>query len=147
LEADLPKIITRRNVLIGAGAVGVVAATGGAWIATADAKAELLVFFKRALPGVTIDEASALRSIEEFTAQWSRGRTMLVSAAWRVAGVERMSAMQDRFDLAARRALTYFLTNSNFFEVPDPRKETIVFVARPAGSPCINPFANLDLRA
>jgi hypothetical protein len=144
LEADLPKVITRRNVLIGTGAVCVATATGAAFIATADAKAELLTFFKRALPGVTIDEASAMRCIEDVIAQWSRGKTMLVGAAWRVAGVERMSAMQDKFDLVARRSLAYFLTNSNFFELPDPRKGTIVFVSRPPGSPCINPFANLN---
>ena len=46
--------------------------------------------------------------------------------------------------LAARRALTLFLTNSNFFYLDDPRSEPISYVSPPPVAACINPFANLS---
>ncbi|MCI0625645.1 MAG: hypothetical protein L0387_29050 [Acidobacteria bacterium] len=138
------QVFTRRNVLIGLTTAGAAAMGGVIWVTRADAKVELLEFFKRSLPGVTIDNGSAKACIDEYMSKWSRAKFQFVGAAWRTAGVETMSAMSERFDAVARESLTYFLTNSNFFQATDPRKEIIVFAAKPPGTACINPFANLE---
>jgi hypothetical protein len=135
--------LTRRNLLIGAVAIGASATGGAIWIATADAKAALLDFFKRSLPGVKIDETSANKCIDDVLSQWSMAKTQLLGAAWRTAGIENVAAI-DRLDRAPREALTLFLTGSNFFQTADPRSELIVYVGKPHGTACANPFANLD---
>ncbi len=139
------QVLTRRNVLIGLAAAGATGVGGATWIATADVKAELLEFFKHALPGVAIDEKSARACIDEFTAQWSGLKTRFIATVWRTAGVETTAGLNRRFEGLSRQALTSFLVNSNFFQAADPRAELIVYVSRPPGTACAsNPFANLD---
>jgi hypothetical protein len=116
---------------------------GAIWIATADAKTALLDFFKRSLPGVKIDETSANKCIDDILSQWSTTKIQLLGAAWCTAGIEIVAAI-DRLDRAPRAALTLFLTGSNFFQAADPRAEPIVYVGKPPGSACTNPFANLE---
>jgi hypothetical protein len=156
----LRAVLSRRRLLIGAAAIGVTTLTGALWIAEADAKAALLDYFKLTLPGVAIDERSARACIDDFlerrvnppglvrhsryTVMVSRVKIQLVAMAWQVVGVEKLSELGGKFELIAREALTFFLVNSNFFLIPDPRREPIVYVAKPAGSACNNPFANLD---
>jgi hypothetical protein len=136
--------LTRRTVLIGASAFGAAALGGVAWVATADIKSAVLAFFKRALPGVTIDERSAFASIDAFASDWPMAKRLVLGAAWNTAGVDTMAAINARFESAARHMLTYFLINSNFFQAKDPRAQPIVYVANPPGTACANPFANLD---
>ena len=140
----MPEALTRRNVLIGATAFGVAAVGGAAWVATAEFKSAVLAFFKRALPGVTIDEKSALTGIDEFVSDWPTAKRLVLGMAWNTAGVDTMAAVNIRFASAARHMLTHFLINSNFFMVKDPRAQTIVYVSSPPGAACANPFANLD---
>jgi hypothetical protein len=149
---------SRRRLLIGAAVLGTVVSTSGAlWVSKADAKTALLNYFKRVLPGVTIDEKSALACIDDFLKQWvtlvlRSGYDVMIlnlkfqaaAAASQVVGVEKLSEFSEKFELIARKALTFFLVNSNFFHTPDPRQEPIVYIAKPAGAACNNPFANLE---
>ena len=154
-------VLSRRRLLIGAAAIGTAALTGGAlWIAEADAKAALFDYFKSALPDVTIDEKSARACIDDFLQQWvnppalaqhsrytvmvSMVKIQLLATAWQFVGVEKLSELGGRFELIARKTLTFFLVNSNFFQTGERRQEPIVYVAKAAGSACNNPFANLD---
>jgi hypothetical protein len=57
----------------------------------------------------------------------------------------KLSEFGGKFELIARKALTFFLMNSNFFQTPDPRHEPIVYVPNAAGAACNNPFANLGI--
>ena len=140
----MPEVLTRRNVLIGATALGTAAIGGVTWATTADLKYAVLAFYKRALPGVMIDEKSALAGIDEFVADWSTAKKLVLRTAWNVAGVGTMADFNDRFESAARHMLTHFLINSNFFHVKDPKAQPIVYVSPPPHAPCSNPFANLD---
>jgi hypothetical protein len=135
--------LTRRNVLIGAAATGAVAAGGVTWVVTTDVKSSVLAFFKRALPGVTIDEKSALVAINEFMADWQTTKRLVLGTAWNTAGVDTMAAIHPRFEPPARHMLTHFLLGSNFFLVKDPRAQPIVYAGNRLGTPCANPFANL----
>ena len=140
----MPKSLSRREVLIGTAAVGAAAGGGVAWLATADVKPAALAFFKRALPGVAIDEKSAMTCIDDFVADWPLAKRLVLATAWNTAGVDTMAAVHDRFQSPARHLLTHFLINSNFFQVKDPKAQPIVYTRQPPGSACANPFANLD---
>ena len=104
----------------------------------------VLAFYKRALPGVTIDEKSALAGIDEFVSDWSTPKTLVVQTAWNAAGVETMAELNGHFERTARYILTHFLINSNFFHVKDPRAQPIVYVSTPLGTACGNRLANLE---
>ena len=160
LEVALRGAFSRRRLLIGAAIIGTAVSTSGAvWIYKADAKTALLDYFKRTLPGVTIDENSARTCIDDFLKRWVKrpglvrqsGYTVmativkiqLAATAWQVVGVENLSELDRKFELIARQALTFFLVNSNFFLTEDPRQEAIVYLAKAPGSACSNPFANL----
>ena len=139
--------ISRRKMLIGAAALSVTAAAGGvSLLAMSDLKDQLLAYFEKALPGVKIDKASAYQCVEDFVAwrQWSTTKRLVAGVAWGLAGVDTMAALNQNFEWAARRALTLFLTNSNFFYLDDPRSEPISYVSPPPITACINPFANLS---
>jgi hypothetical protein len=140
----MAETFSRRNILIGAAATGATAAGGVTWVATADLRPAGLAFFRRALPGVTIDEKSALVAIDEFVSDWPMAKRLALGAAWNMAGVDTMAAMHPRFEPPARHLLTHFLLGSNFFEVKDPRAQPIVYTGNKIGTPCANPFANLS---
>jgi hypothetical protein len=152
---------SRRRLLIGAAVFGTVVSTSGAlWVSKADAKTALLNYFERVLPGVTIDKKSALACIDDFLAQWVNPydatverrsgyalmffnlKVRAAAAASQVVGIEKLSEFSEKFELIARRALTFFLVNSNFFLISDPRQQPIVYVASAVGAACNNPFAN-----
>ena len=137
-------ILSRRNVLIGTAAVGAAAVGGVTWVATAEVKSAGLAFFKRALPGVTIDDRSALVAIDEFMSDWPTAKRLALGAVWNTAGVDTMAAINPRFESPARHLLTHFLLGSNFFLVKDPRAQPIVYLGKRSGTACANPFANLD---
>ena len=136
--------MTRRDIVVGSGAAALAVLGAGGWVVIADSRKALLDYFKQELPGVSLDETSAGRCIDEFLSRWSWTEQRLVSVAWRTFGVESVGTVSDKFDLAARKALTMFLTNSNFFDTADPRAEIIVYTSSPPGMACANPFANLD---
>jgi hypothetical protein len=156
----LRAVFSRRRLLIGAAIIGTAVSTSGAfWISKADAKAALLDYFKRTLPGVSIDESSARTCIDDFLRRWvdrpgllrpsryavmvSMVKVQLVATAWQIVGVDKLSGLDQKFEMIARQALGFFLVNSNFFLTEDPRQEAIVYVAKAPGTACSNPFANL----
>jgi hypothetical protein len=55
-------ILTRRTVLLGAGAATL---AGGAWVVTTKAADLLIPFFQKNLPGVTLDLPSTRLAIED----------------------------------------------------------------------------------
>ena len=137
--------LSRRHVIIGVAAVSAATIGGGAILfATADAKAALLEFFRRALPSVAIGTQSANACIDSFMTRRSTMKRHALNTAWQTAGVELMAGLNENFKSASRMALTQFLVNSNFFEVTDPRAELIVYVSKPPSAACASPFANLD---
>ena len=87
---------------------------------------------------------SAMTCIDDFVANWPLAKRLVLATAWNTAGVDTMAAIHDRFQPSARHLLTHFLINSNFFQVENPAAQPIVYVSRPRGSACSNPFANLD---
>jgi hypothetical protein len=139
--------LTRRNVMIGVTALSATAAVGGATLlAIADVEAELVAYIRKTLPGVHIEEASVLQCVKDFMVwrQWSSTKKLIAGAAWSVAGVDAMATIDQNFEVAARRAVTLFMTNSNFFDLDDPRSGIVVYEKLGEGAACINPFANLD---
>lgn len=128
--------------MIGLTAIGAAAVGGVAWVATSDLKPAGLAFLKRALPGVTIDEKSALVAIDDFMADASTGKRLVLGAAWNTVGVGTMAEVVPRFESPARHLLTQFLLGSNFFHVKDPKAQPIVYTG--IGVACSNPFANLE---
>jgi hypothetical protein len=141
----MSQAFTRRNVLIGTAGIAAATIGGVSWMAGFEFKSSVLAFFKRSLPGVTIDEDSAMTSIDDFAADWPMAKTLVLRTAWSTAGVGTMADLVERFESPARHMLTFFLINSNFFFVDDPRAQPIVYVTPPPHAPCGNPFANLEL--
>lgn len=138
---------TRRKLLVGAVAVSATASAGGiSLLAITDLEEQLLAYFEKVLPHVRIDRSSARQCVQDFLIwrQWSKTKRLAAGVAWSVAGVDTMAAFNQNFEWAARRALTLFITNSNFFYLEDPRSELIVYESRPPGAACNNPFANLE---
>jgi len=157
----LPGAWSRRRLLVGAAIVGTAASTvGGLWFSHASANAAVLDYFHRVLPGVRIDENSALKCIDDFMERWTnppmlirpgryalmakKAKMQMLAAAWQVIGVDKLAKLDEKFELVARQALTFFLVNSNFFRTENPRQEPIVYIATAPGSACANPFADLD---
>ena len=101
--------LSRRHVIIGVAAVSAAAIGAGAILfATADAKAALLEFFRRALPSVAIDTQSANACIDSFMTRRSTMKRHVLSNAWQTAGVELMAGLNEKFESASRKALTQF---------------------------------------
>lgn len=66
--------------------------------------------------------------------------------AGQVLGLDRVASMgpfEERLEEITRMAVTRLLTNSNFFEVEDPRAELIVYRPPDPNAACVNPFADL----
>ncbi|MGE3141908.1 MAG: hypothetical protein AB7L65_01185 [Hyphomonadaceae bacterium] len=138
-------LITRRRILAAGGAAGAVALGAGVWAVTANPTDILFHHYQRLLPGVRLDEASTRAAIDDFLADHiSAPKLKVVAAAWRTFGVGSMQNANAQFDIFTRQAFTYFLTNSNFFLLGDPRAEPIVYTKPVIGMACGNPFADLS---
>ncbi|MDD9942538.1 MAG: hypothetical protein OXU20_15975 [Myxococcales bacterium] len=136
--------LSRRHVLIGLGGLGAGAAAGTSWAVFGDPSGAVLAFLREVLPGVKLDEASVQTCLRDFTANWSRGKKLAIGTAWRALGVRNTAALHARMEKLERLLLTFFLVNSNFFRVRDPRAETIVYYSRPVGAPCASPFTDFS---
>lgn len=142
----MAKALTRRNLLIGTAAGAAAVAGGTGWLALQGAESSMLAFLRRKLPGVVIDEESALACIRSvLERQWSWNKQRVAGIALGTIGPERMAELDDRFDSVERRVLTEFIIRSNFFHLEDPTAETIVYEPVAPGTPCSgNPFAITD---
>jgi hypothetical protein len=69
--------------------------------ATADAKAALLDFFRRALPGVAIDTQSANACVDSFMIRRSTMKRHALNTSWKTAGVELMAGLNEKFESAS----------------------------------------------
>jgi hypothetical protein len=135
-------ILTRRNVLLGAGAATL---AGGAWVVTAKASDLLIPFFQKNLPGVTLDLPSTRLAIEDYiSANMTNAQLQIAVAAWRVFGVQGARKFHDKFETLTRNIFSYFLLNSNFFTEALPMARPIVYVRPAPGAACSNPFADLS---
>lgn len=135
------QLITRRNLLIAGGVLAGAAALGGTLVATTDVRTALAEFVKESLPGVTCDEASLYRCVDEFIGGWSRSKKAAMGSIYAVLGVRGAGERFHRLEFAPRMILTNFLTNSNFFDVSDPRRVVIKYDPLPPQTACRNPFA------
>jgi len=159
----LPRLahLSRRQLLMG-GAAGVVVLSTGTAVALAATRPRDLIFdlMRHALPGITLDREATLMCADDvvaglnvsFQGAWlqqltSNAKLRGVRAASLGAGIDRVAALgpvAERLEEITRTALTLLLLNSNFFRVPDPRAETIVYRRPDPNAPCGNPFADLS---
>ena len=138
-------VITRRRILIGSGAAGAAALAGGVWVATSNPTELLFQYYQRLLPGVTLDPTSTRAAINDFLAvSISPLKLHGVATAWHTVGVGALSRANQHFELFTRAACSYFLINSNFFQLDNPRAETIIYTKPVLGAACGNPFADLS---
>lgn len=141
-----PGRISRRGLAFGAAGVTGLLALGAAGLF---AKPESLVrgVVTGLLPGVPIDEASLRQFEQDYNAEaalagMSVRKLKALGVVQQVVGLRLLRiapGVGERFRWVERDILTKFMTRSNFFLVPDPRKETIVYVGDNTG--CENPFA------
>jgi hypothetical protein len=142
-KADFSK--SRRRLLIGAGAGAVACAGAGGvlWSSSERNRAHWVEHVIRSnLPGVTIDETSLTRFIQETLASssmQSTRRRLGIAAHSQVPWLaRRIHAVEEGVEITERQVLTNFLIGSNFFRVSEPERETIVYYGTiPA---CSNPF-------
>jgi hypothetical protein len=133
--------ISRRKVLVGA--AGAVALGAAAWWPLRNHRASWIEQVVRDnLPGVNLDPAS-LQTFVTYMLGHERLQPVLVRATifadrfvpWLPA---RISKAREGLEGVERHVLTEYLIGSNFFRVPDPKRETIVYNG--AVIACRNPF-------
>ena len=139
--------VQRRRFLIGGAAALASASVGFAWFRGALGPEQWIEHVVRSnLPGVQFDETAlgqfiAAMSQHDWFAPSSHRLAIAVdrTVPWVAA---RVPKVRDGLEKLERRVLTEFLIGSNFFRVPNPRTETIVYYG-PAIA-CGNPFVSLS---
>lgn len=133
--------ISRRKLL--AGTAGAVIVGAVAWIPLRNYRASWIEQVVRDnLPGINLDPES-LKTFVKYMVGHERLQPPLVRATifadrfvpWLPA---RISKAREGLAGVERHVLTEYLIGSNFFRVPDPKRETIVYNG--AVIACINPF-------
>jgi hypothetical protein len=137
--------VSRRKVLIGAGAGALVLGTVGSlsWNRFADHRARWVEKVVRSnLPGVTVDEPSLAVFVSNILdggllKSSARKASLFAEQAlpWLTARIPRVRTGLETIE---RQVLTEYLLGSNFFRVADPKRETIAYYG-PAAA-CANPF-------
>ncbi len=152
-------LLTRRRLFLVGGAAAGVGVLGLAWIGFASPKDLVFALLRRALPGVRLDRDSvglcAEDALVQFNAQFrgdggQRASSLLklkavraLSQVFGVGGVAELGPVQERAEEITRLALTQLLPHSNFFDVADPKVETIYYNRPDPNAACGNPFANI----
>jgi hypothetical protein len=133
--------ISRRKVLFGA--AGAVTLAAAAWWPLKNYRASWIEQVVRDnLPGINLDPDS-LQTFVTYMLDHERLQPALVRATifadrfvpWLPA---RISKAREGLEGVERHVLTEYLIGSNFFRVPDPKRETIVYNG--AVIACRNPF-------
>ena len=139
---------SRRNLLLGGAAIGVVGLGVGAYGLSASGADFFRAMLKSYLPDANIPEET-IRAFAEAAALGREAdfapKLKALSAAVRVVGFEAVSAGFSgdyAFTKFNREFLTAFLLGSNYFDIADPTTEEIVFYAMPRV--CINRFAQFQ---
>lgn len=132
---------SRRKLLIGAAGAIVVGAI--AWTPLKNHRASWIEqVVRNSLPGIKLDPDS-LQTFVKYMLGHERLQPALVRATifadrfvpWLPAHI---SKAREGLEGVERHVLTEYLIGSNFFRVPDPKRETIVYGG--AVIACINPF-------
>ena len=136
---------SRRSFLIASGAVVAVIGAGISGFRFASSREEWVASVIRDnLPGITIDPDSFAKFVQEIVAGDALKpvtHRLAVFAEQSVPWVTaRIPKVRNGLDKLERRVLTEFLLGSNFFRVPNPKQETIVYYG-PAIA-CGNPFVS-----
>ncbi len=135
--------ISRRKVLFGAAGALTVGIVGAAWTPLRSYRAHWIEQVVRDnLPGIELDPES-LQTFGQYMLGHERLQPALVRATifadrfvpWLPAHV---SKAREGLEGVERHVLTEYLIGSNFFRVPDPKQQTIVYNG--AVIACINPF-------
>ena len=140
-----PQRSSRRRFLIASGAVIAAAGAGFSGVRFAGSRTQWVASVIRDnLPGIAIDEESLAKFVEEAVrsdALKPVTHRLAVFAEQNVPWVTaRIPKVRNGLDKLERRVLTEFLLGSNFFRVPNPKQETIVYYG-PAIA-CGNPFVS-----
>lgn len=139
--------IQRRRFLVGGAAAIASASVGFAWLRGAFGSEAWIEHVVRSnLPGIEFDETA----LSEFVSSMARHDWFAPSSHRVAIAVDRtlpwvaarVPKVREGLEKLERRVLTEFLIGSNFFRVPDPRAETIVYYG-PAIA-CGNPFVSLS---
>lgn len=134
----------RKLLLAGAGGTIALGAFGAAsWGALGNYRATWIeAVIRDNLPDVDLDAASLQAFIAEILTSERLQRRSVKAAVfadrfvpWLPAGI---SKVRNGLEGLERHVLTEYLVGSNFFRVPDPKQEKIVFSGRAVA--CINPF-------
>ncbi len=142
MRTDISKINRRKFLLsaVGATAVGVAGLSWSRYAGSAERWVERIV--RDNLRDVTLDETTLSQFVNEVLAGdlfAPRTHRWAVFAGQSVPWITaRIPKVRDGLDKLERRVLTEYLIGSNFFRVPDPKRETIVYYGRAIA--CINPF-------
>lgn len=136
---------SRRNFLIASGAAVAVIGAGISGLRLVSSREEWVgAVIRENLPGITIDAGSLAKFIEEAVrsdALQPLTHRLAVFAEQNVPWVAaRIPKVRNGLDKLERRVLTEFLLGSNFFRIPNPKHETIVYYG-PAIA-CGNPFVS-----
>ena len=136
---------SRRSFLIASGALVATVGAGFSGVRFANSREHwVTAVIRDNLPGITIDTDSLAKFVEVAV----RGDALKPvthrlavfadrSVPWVAA---RIPKVRNGLDKLERRVLTEFLLGSNFFRVPNPKQETIVYYG-PAIA-CGNPFVS-----
>jgi hypothetical protein len=138
-----PQKSSRRGFLIATGAVIAAMGAGFSGVRFAGSREHWVASIIRDnLPGIAIDQDSLAKFVEQAVrsdALEPVTHRLAVFAEQSVPWVTaRIPKVRNGLDKLERRVLTEFLLGSNFFRVPDPKQETIVYYG-PAIA-CGNPF-------
>lgn len=137
--------VSRRRILAGAAGAVALGTLGITWKPLKQYKSHWIEQVVRDnLPGINLDPDS-LQIFVTYMLGHERLRPPLVRATifadrfipWLPAHI---SKAREGLDGVERHVLTEYLIGSNFFRVPDPKRETIVYSG--AVIACINPFTH-----
>jgi hypothetical protein len=138
----------RKLLLAGAGGTLALGIFGAAsWGALGSYRATWIESVIRdSLPGIALDAASLQAFVNDMLGSERMQRPVVKATVfadrfvpWLPAAI---SKARDGLEGLERHVLTEYLIGSNFFRVPDPRQETIVYSGRAVA--CINPFTYKD---
>lgn len=149
--------VSKRALLIGAGAAAGVGALGLGFVGFSSKEMLVVELLKRALPGVAIDEASALVCAQDVLTALdgrldprdyavSAFKLKAVRAASQVAGLQTISnlpPLADRLEEIERAVVTQFLMNSGYFYRSAGDASPLFYERPDPNAACANPFATL----
>jgi hypothetical protein len=140
---------SRRSILGMLTAVGA-AVAGGVYFWRVGSESLIGMILARRFPGVRIDAAciaALTRDVKDARFQ-TLGRRLALEGGARAAGIVGVDALA-RWKLTAasfsqleRKAVTFFITGSDFLDVKDPKSDRITYVEAPLV--CPNRFAEYD---